>query len=534
MNTEDVVKLTRRLVIAVLIACGAAQYNVDDSLQNTTCAFIAVVGSVSVVIYTLSLRRFRRAPMSCLMVLGFNVSALSGALVTQSAYLRPITYNLDVPLQTFSALALAQSLVIVVHFVYDQSRALQALRQSISRYVYQPIGLLEPPSALELGIFGFLGCAATMLAAQNYREAVQFGDVSSKFAQGFIPFAVAPFLIPMRSYILVRESGRKQSNWLFLTCYTAMLIAVAMANNARATFSSGFLTLGLCCLVTVLSGNYSLTHRKIAVGLLGMCLAVPCFLTLSDLATAMVIARDERSNVTSMELIEITLNNFQDKQLLEDRRHRDATILGGDYNENYVSNPIFARFVYTKFVDVNMYNALNLSDSQVSEIRKQTINRIISLLPTPVINYLGIKLEKADLEYSSGDLYSFIARGLGLGSYTTGSEIPDGLTIFGVVFWPVLAVLVLVQYIVYDAFSKIDHEGRFRISALALLNAVPVFTLGVMQESVSNQIMMILRGIPQLIVLYWLLRLMTSVVSSTMRLLNRLGAPGRSLPRPLV
>ena len=126
----------------------------------------------------------------------------------------------------------------------------------------------------------------------------------------------------------------------------------------------------------------------------------------------------------------------------------------------------------------------------------------MAILPTPILNHLNIDVDKTEIGFSSGDVYSYIARGLELGSYTTGSEIPDGMTIFGFLFWPVLGVLLLIQFIVYDAMSAFDQAGQLRVSAVALLNIVPIFTVGVMQESVSNQISSIVRGIPQLILLY--------------------------------
>ena len=251
-----------------------------------------------------------------------------------------------------------------------------------------------------------------MLSARSYTDSIAFGDVSSKLVLGYGPFAVAPFFIPMRSSLLDNGIGRSKANWPPIVAYALLLIAVGMGNNARATFSAGFLTLGLCILIAVLSGNIVITRKTIVIGLLALAACIPLFLTLSDLATAMVVARDERSNVSSMELIDITLANFQDKVLLDERRRLDAVIAGGDYNETYVANPIFARFVYTKFVDVNMTNALALSPAQVKQVQSSTFSRVMAVLPTPVLSYFKLDVDKSDLGFSSGDIYSFIARGL--------------------------------------------------------------------------------------------------------------------------
>ena len=180
------------------------------------------------------------------MLIGFNISALSGALIIQTASFRSIIFNLDVEFETFTSLLLTQMMIIIVHYLYVHSISLRKLRSALSYRVFRPLGLLDAPSNAELWVFGFVGCAVTVISAHSYTDAIQYGDVSSKFALGYVPFAVAPFFIPMRAFVLGDNAGSKTSN-LPILAYALLLITVAMANNARATFSSGFLTLGLCC-----------------------------------------------------------------------------------------------------------------------------------------------------------------------------------------------------------------------------------------------------------------------------------------------
>ena len=522
MTAFKFISFVRLGLIVLLVACCLLQLFIDDSLPNLTCLIIAVISSSATICYVFNVRRFRRTPLSSLMLIGFNVSAFSASLIIQTASGISLVFNLTAALPTFLALAMTHLVAILTHWLYLNSRFLLGLRFRLGRGLFRPMKLLHAPSDLQLWLFGLVGCAATISAAHNYSSATEFGNVSDRFLLGYVPFAVAPFLIPLRNSLLGGETRVKGTS-LSLLIYAPLLIAVAMANNARATFSSGFLTLILCMAIAVLSGNLRITQKVAFKGCLFVVLGLPLFSVLSDLATAMVIARDERTNVSSMELIDITLTNFQDKNLIEDRRHRDAAISGGDYNENYVSNPILARFVYTKFADINMTNALSLSNAQAVEIRKESWTRVLAMLPTPILNFLKINVDKNDIGFSSGDVYSYIARGLELGSYTTGSEVPDGLTIFGnYLFWPVLSVLLLVQFIAYDAMSAFDEAGNLRVSAVALLNIVPIFTVGVMQESVSNQISVILRGIPQLIFLYL-------IIASGTHIVDRLISAGRQL-----
>lgn len=503
----------RVAAILAMLGCGPAQYMLDPTMNNVACTFIAITTSIAMLSYTMRTRRLRAAPMSCIMLLGLNVSSFSAALVIQTVTSRSLVFNLDSALEDFTALAVTQFVMIGVHWLYLQSGVLKRLRASFTRRIAEPLGLLEAPSNNQLWVFGLVGCAATMLAARGYTEGVEFGNVSGKLAVAYTPFVVAPFFIPMRAYLFGDRPAGGARALLILVAYSLLLIAVAIVNNARATFSQGFLTLGLCWLIAVLSGNLAMTRWRVMIGVMIAAACIPLFLTLSDLATAMVIARDERSNVGALELLEITLNNFQDKALIVERQHRDAIISGDEYNENYVENPILARFVYTKFVDVNMTNALTLSDGQAAELRSNTWDRVLAMLPTPILNYFRIDIDKSDLGFSSGDIYSFLARGLDLGRYTTGSELPDGLIIFGSFFWVALSILAGVQFLIYDGFSVVDAQGRFRIGAIALINLVPIFTLGVLQESVSNQVTAIVRGIPQLILLFVILQIGSAILT---------------------
>jgi len=74
----------RRLFVFILLACGPVQCFIDDSLANITCAIIAIVASVITFLYIFNIKRFRRTPLSCVMILGFNVSAFSAAILIQT------------------------------------------------------------------------------------------------------------------------------------------------------------------------------------------------------------------------------------------------------------------------------------------------------------------------------------------------------------------------------------------------------------------------------------------------------------------
>ena len=192
----------KMFLIIVLIACCPVQIALDESLQNLTCSLIAIIVSIFNIQYTFNVRRFRRTPLSSLMLLGYNVSAFSASLLIQTLNGVSLTYNLTSAQPTFLALAMAQFVAIIAHWIYLHSGWLLGLRFRLARDVVRPLGLLSAPSDLQLWLFGLVGCVATVVSARNYTSNQEYGDASNKFLLGYIPFALAQLQLPLRDSLL--------------------------------------------------------------------------------------------------------------------------------------------------------------------------------------------------------------------------------------------------------------------------------------------------------------------------------------------
>jgi hypothetical protein len=488
-------------MLAVALS-GIVQTLIDFNLVHFSCVLLATVSSVATMAYVLEVHRFRTHPMSMIVVLGYNVTALSGALLVQTASLVSLTDNLEVPLATFSALTVVQLLVLGLHISYVRSRVLAALRARLTYRFLAPLGFLDPPSNGQLWIMGLIGCAAIWLTEVVFRDQVEFGDVTLRFIQGLSPFAIAPFLIPLARYVFA--DGARRVQWTGIGAYFLLMVFIAIARNARQTFASGILTIGLIFVACVLSGRIALAPKKLAWSFIIIVGLLPIFSTLSDLATAMVIVRGERSSASPLDLVSMTVETYLDSNAVEDRRRQDS-IVSSAYNEVYIGNPILARFVNTKFVDLNMASALALTRSQVDEVQGQFWIRVLTMLPTPVLKVVAPNFDKNDQEYSSAQFYHFLVRGTPLeGEFAAGSSIADGLAIANVLYLPLLAMFVLMNFIFFDSLTK-SNQGWPTYSGVALLNLWMVFTQGVMTPSVAGQVGSIVRGFPEMLILYGLM-----------------------------
>jgi len=206
----------------------------------------------------------------------------------------------------------------------------------------------------------------------------------------------------------------------------------------------------------------------------------------------------------------MTVETYLDPNAIEDRRREESIIsseyiVASEYNEDYIANPLLGRFVYTKFVDLNMASALALTRSQVDEARGVSWIKLLMFLPTPVLKEVAPNIDKNDYTFSGGQFYYFMTRGVGLeGELSSGSSIADGLAIANVFYLPLLAMLVLINFCFFDSLTK-SNQGFPTYSGLALLNIWIVFSNGVMGESFAGQVGGIVRGFPEMLILYGLM-----------------------------
>ncbi|MGB5235694.1 MAG: hypothetical protein WBN85_11050 [Candidatus Macondimonas sp.] len=496
----------RKIALGGLLVCAFGQLLIDASARNLACVFIAVITSAITFHFVIRGSVFRAMPLPALVVLGFNVSTRSGALIAQTASLRSLVFNLQVPEITFALCALFQVSLLVALFTFLSSSTLRAASRTVTRRVWSRMSIMQAPTAGQLWIMGFIGSAAmAWISSKGYSGELRYGDVVSKFIDGIIYLAFAPFLLPIleKAFPSAHPSTRgKISSWPLIG-YLALLFLIAMIRNSRGAFAMGVANLGMGALVLILIGQLHVTlklRRRLAIGAVITLIAAP---VLSDLATAMVVVRGQRTEVSSTELVQLTLSAFNDKQALEDYRQAVALLTGsGEYEENYLANPFIARFVQTKFFD----NSLSYEDVRTgrhaSHLWDVTLDKIMAYLPTPALTFLGIDINKEDLQFSMGDALYNSHSGTGLGGYRTGSPIGHGIGLMGSFIFIVAIPLFLLAFMALQSLTT-SVGSLVLISPVILLKLMSVYGLAA-GDSLLDPIGLMLRGLPQNILIYWM------------------------------
>lgn len=493
----------------------AMQAIIDPSGVNVYCAIITAIASAVTISYCLHYSVIQRFPVSIMAVLGFGVTTYALPLIAQSFSGKPLVFNLLVPRETFEWTIAFQAVLLAAHVTYANLPILQSVSQSLARNVLRPLWIFRMPTVLELWTLGFMGISATWISRILYSDAVEFGNVGGKFLQALVPFIVVPFFIPFRAMFAVRPKATPALTTSLLAGYFVLVILTAVFFNARAIFAVIVFTILLAFFMMIAMRRLMFSSR-VKVWMVIVAIAViPLTSVAQDLATAMQIARGLRGSADPAEIAQATAEAFHDKEAIARFRKIEAakTTESGfsGFSEIYLDSEFLQRLTYTKYTDLTMAASQRLTDFQRQAIRKDASDGIISILPTPIINFLSLDVDKRDRSFSTGDVYANLAFNQELGGYRSGSSITNSIDVLGQ-FWPlVIFAIAIIMFVLLDSYTLV-LEGRLMISALTFVLMYQIFARGLVYDSFRELVDGVSRAYIQSLFVYVLLTLTVRIL----------------------
>ncbi len=496
-----------------------------------TIANIAALGSI-VLAWGITANIFLRPGMlrshslSAFLIIGFTATQFYFPLLFTTLEGKPVVFNLELPYQVFFHSTAALFVLVLSHALYRMTVS-QPLSTSTSWL--NKMGLFTPPVDLQLWLMGFVGLSATVYVyfiSPSVGWEVS-GAASDKAIQGLIPFSYAPYFIPFgKLYGNIKYPTKRLVPLLLI--FTVLLFVVSIGRNSRGAFMLGFTSVGFTYVLGLLLGVFKtqlFTLKNLAIGALGFFLITG---PIADLGTAMVIVRGQRSKISNSELIDLTLQAFNDKQAIRSRRLEDNQEQG-DWDERYLDNIFTARFSNLKFNDASLAQAAKIS-GQDDDMLHYSINYILGALPGPVLTALNVDADKeAVYGVSVGDyLYSEAGGPVeALGGFRTGHFAGTGMAAFG---WWYLVFLGVGMFPVYWLFDKLVIKMNWqdlqstspppkiamRFSLCGMLALTSIFQF-LPAESVIITATFLIRGWIQMVLLYVVIFYITKLIANVLQ-----------------
>ncbi len=476
----------------------------------TVVAGCSIGGAISVAYFS---RQFiwAKFPLSAISLAGFSLYYFWLPMIVLLAEFRPVAYSLVSPSRVAFHSILGFLVLVSAHIVYRREKHLQKLRRSISLGLLKPLGIYTAPTTLQAFLIGGIGLSAGMLELMTIEPGVEEANrgVVAKLLHGFSPFFTFPYLLALPAIfgLSVGKSATGTRTWLF--GYSGLIVVYGIMRNSRTAIFYGFAALMIAIGWGHLSGRSPSRFARPVPLVVAALLLIFITSQAADLATAMVLARGERAESTPAELLERTWAAYQDKHAIESYRTQGELTYSGIADERYVSNVFFARLCNLRFLDISLDLQSGMQLGQRDEILQFETQRVLSILPRPMLGIIGLNANKDFVgSMSSGD--HMLAVGTGdaavAGGFRTGSMLGNGLTALGWWYLPLLFFVAIPTYLLMDTFSVETEQKQFCLSPLCMTLLFPFlfyWTSGATGcESFSALFGFILRGWIQSIVLY--------------------------------
>jgi hypothetical protein len=481
-----------------LIVAFAAQFAIEFSTENIAASCIILSYSMVTLFYFRWTTAIDTHPLSSFAIFGFCVTSGLGAIITQSSAWTPVISELHQPILTFSALALYQVIALMAHAFYRVMAASKPKKTGPFRHLLQKIGIYSIPSPMVLWVMGGMGVFCFLLSR------------FSAIANGLSFLAWAPFLIPIYAQQVGSSYGDIKKHIVMLIAHASLIAIIAILFNARGPMLAGIMTVSLLFLLAGMRSEKPLDTKvlmKLAMfGTIGIALSFPA----SNLVTAMAMVRADRGKITPFEMVGKTIDNFKDpEQLKAFKKAALAKDLRTAYDEKYIENPMLARFVITKYHDNALYFAGKISDKNVQEIWDITADFLWITLPQPWLDKLKIDINKQKMQFTMGDTLAHYAIGTPLSGLRTGSIFGEGWVLFGLMFPIIYFGICLVLFVSVDIFAMRTVAGITILSAIGMLNLWNNFLFGITADSLHHLFIGVVRGVPQSILLYAIVLLLS-------------------------
>lgn len=500
----------RRIFYVILFVSLIIQL-IHGDMDNSITSLICFISSWVTIYIILRKNIFIPYLLPSFVILSFMISILAGPLIFQSLSFNLVTFNLTKPIYVvlLSSLYLFSMIISLFIFIYFN---LSSVSNTIRSKLNYKLGVLSIPSNTQLWIMGLIGLIILALeSTYKYSGGAQYGNVGQKFLEGFKFLAYAPFLIPITNIVYLKKSLLRSTKYL-LVLFTFLLLVISLALNSRGEFANGISTMIVLFGFFILSGQIILSKKlkqKLIISFLILIFILP---QASDFATAMVIARSDRTKISSTEMISKTIEVFSDKAKLQ--RYKNAYMKftkGIDYNEAYLNNPFLDRFINIKFFD-NMMSLPSVMNGDYSDrIYDVSIDKMMALLPTPVLELIGYPLDKAKLQFSMGDYMYMLHAYTELGGFKVGSSVAHGFSMFGYFTFLIMIPLYILFYTFIQSLSSSNQNTIFLAPVIMLL--IMKFYFISFNDNFFGIVGFVVRSLPQAILLYLIIYYLTKLIS---------------------
>lgn len=411
---------------------------------------------------------------------------------------KPVTYGFENPYYTIFGeifLFLIQSLAFYI-VCYGKQDVFVPLHNLVCK-----IGFFSSFSCRTIWCMGGVGLFAMYVGMKS--GGAEFGDVTGKL---LAPMSAMRFIPLVMFFPAIYKTKDPAPSKKILFAYLLLLELLSLMGNSREALVHPVGSFVLLGFLNVIKKNTNFRNVfyswKILVGLLALVVCLKLFTAISD---SMIANRNMRSEMSAVELMKNQVSSIDFSESLE--RTSALSSYAEGWDETYVDNFLLNRYCNMRITDQTLYYAMQLDGWDTignNKMRNAFYDRVLATLPTPVLNFFSIHIDKSNLQYSEGDyLYAEATQSPLFVGYRVASHLALGLATFGLFYFPIQFFLLLLSFYLLDTIV-LRKKGFIIYSIAGLAIVFELFGRFRNANGCVGDVAYIFRGYWQFLFIYWL------------------------------
>jgi len=423
--------------------------------NDLLCILVIFFSNIFTTFYCLNNKYFFKYPISLLMIFISHFQNLGGALFFKSIEFTLVTEKLDLPFSTIFILTIINITIILSHTFYrkiDNSIKTNTINNFLIKNNFFNIGDIKfwyILSIIAISSKLFFFDLDKSISAQG-----EFGynpNILQDITNGVKFLIFLPVVIFFSKSLFEIDHVPKKN--LFFILFLFSIIFISLSRNNRSILFDYFLLFTIVIFILILFDKIDFKKQFFIKVMVLPILIIPSFNFIENLSNKFMNERSFYMDKTPIQNVKSFIGNAfskKDNNLYLDKRYLSDKYFFSD--TNYYMSALFNRANFLHINDNFNYIDKNISNNKLEKLKEIQIDKVISIIPQPIINIFSDNFDKQKVIIFSTASYLYGNLEYGGGTLYIGSAIMTLYIIFGYWICIILFLFFIPVYIFMDSF----------------------------------------------------------------------------------
>ena len=510
MNTDNI-NITKKLYYILSFISLIYQLLIYVTVSDLFVILIIFFSNIVTAAYCFNNKNFFKYPISSLLIFVSHFINLGGALYLKSIEFSLVTENLENPSYTVTNLTIFNLLIILSHYLYTKNIFLNNIKNTINNF-YIKNEFFDIKDINLLYLVSFISLVGRLFFYTDL-NAVSIEDHSFIFGPGIVRDLINGlthiYLLPI---VILFSDGLfnvnvHKKNYLFFAFFIICLIFIAFTKNSRSTLLDAALLALILLFIRFLFSKTAIVKKKFLSFFIILIISFYSINVIERVSLNFVQAKhvkEERSPIDNFKLLLKNIISNKDFSKYEKEKYESENL--SFFAENYYKKTIFNRINVLLVHDNFGYLKKTLSKIQVANLKELEVNKILSIIPQPFINFFTDKFNKRDYQSFSSASFLYGLIEFGATSFSIGSALFSIFILFGNWTYLIFVFLFIPFFVIFDSFY--DHKRQYFSPYILVFLYTTAFGIlnFIAMSDLYNWFSLIFRVIPQTLIFVFLIK----------------------------